>query len=39
MIRMLGGEVITRGPTRRAMADFLRWKVGLGEKPAAVLGD
>jgi DNA sulfur modification protein DndB len=30
---MQGSEVVTRGPTRKATADFLRWKIGLGQKP------
>ncbi|MGH3369595.1 MAG: DNA sulfur modification protein DndB [Nocardioidaceae bacterium] len=32
-ICMQGGEVITRSTTRKATADLLRWKIGLGEKP------
>lgn len=36
-ICMVGPEVVTRAPTRRATADYLRWKLGLGSKPAAVL--
>jgi DNA sulfur modification protein DndB len=36
-ICMAGTEVVTRAPTRRATADYLRWKLGLGEKPASVL--
>ncbi len=34
-ICMHGDEVITRSPTRRATADLLRWKLGLGSQPAA----
>ncbi|MGH8914974.1 MAG: DNA sulfur modification protein DndB [Acidimicrobiia bacterium] len=37
-ICMHGGEVITRGPTRKATGDLLRWKLGLGSKPEAVIG-
>jgi DNA sulfur modification protein DndB len=37
-ICMLGGDVITRVPTRKATADFLRWKIGLGEEPDPVVG-
>jgi DNA sulfur modification protein DndB len=36
-ICMQGTDVITRVTTRRAMADMLRWKVGLGDRPAAVV--
>jgi DNA sulfur modification protein DndB len=36
-ICMLGSEVITRQPTRLATAQFLKWKLGLGEKPKTVL--
>jgi len=34
---MVGQEVVTRAPTRRATADYLRWKLGLGERPDSVL--
>lgn len=34
---MLGNEVVTRVTTRRALADFLRWKIGFGKKPNPVL--
>jgi DNA sulfur modification protein DndB len=36
-ICMTGDEVVTRAPTRKATADYLRWKLGLGDKPANVL--
>lgn len=36
-ICMVGGDVITRVPTRKATADLLRWKLGLGEQPAQVM--
>ena len=36
-ICMQGPEVITRVPTRKATADFLRWKVGLGPQPTPVV--
>ncbi len=36
-ICMAGPEVITRQPTRKATADLLRWKMGLGAKPRVVL--
>jgi DNA sulfur modification protein DndB len=36
-ICMAGTEVVTRAPTRRATADYLRWKLDLGPKPASVL--
>jgi DNA sulfur modification protein DndB len=32
-ICMQGGEIITRSTTRKAAADLLRWKIGLGEEP------
>ena len=38
-ICMSGGEVITRVPTRKATADQLRFKLGLGPKPKQVLGE
>jgi DNA sulfur modification protein DndB len=31
-------EVVTRQPTRKATAELLRWKMGLGPEPAPVLG-
>jgi DNA sulfur modification protein DndB len=31
------GEVITRTPTRKATAGFLKWKLGIGPKPGEVL--
>jgi DNA sulfur modification protein DndB len=37
-ICMQGGNVITRGPTRKATGDLLRWKLGLGPRPEAVIG-
>lgn len=36
-ICMLNNDVITRVPTRKATADLLRWKIGLGAQPAAVV--
>jgi DNA sulfur modification protein DndB len=36
-ICMMGDEVITRQPTRKAMAEQLRWKLGLGPRPTPVL--
>ena len=36
-ICMLGDEVVTRQPTRKATADLLRWKMGLGPEPTRVL--
>lgn len=36
-ICMQGTEVITRTTTRKAMADYLRWKLGLGTRPHAVV--
>ncbi|HSH62098.1 MAG TPA: DNA sulfur modification protein DndB [Acidimicrobiales bacterium] len=36
-ICMTGNEVVTRAPTRRATADYLRWKLGLGDKPEKVI--
>lgn len=36
-ICMTGNEVVTRAPTRKATADYLRWKLELGEKPGKVL--
>lgn len=38
-ICMSGGEVITRAPTRKATADQLRFKLGLGPKPKQVLDE
>ena len=35
-ICMAGAEVITRQPTRKAAADLLRWKMGLGTRPTPV---
>jgi hypothetical protein len=32
-ICMQGGDVITRSTTRKATANLLRWKIGLGDKP------
>lgn len=37
-ICMIGTEVVTRGPARKATADLLRWKCGLGPKPRPALG-
>jgi DNA sulfur modification protein DndB len=34
---MIGPEVVTRGPARRATADLLHWKLDLGPKPKPVL--
>lgn len=34
---MVGQEVVTRSPTRKATADYLRWKLGLGDEPESVL--
>lgn len=36
-ICMLGFDVITRVPTRKATADLLRWKIGLGAEPTPVV--
>jgi hypothetical protein len=36
-ICMIGDEIVTRQPTRKAAADFLRWKMDLGEAPERVL--
>lgn len=36
-ICMLGTDVITRVPTRKATAELLRWKVGLGARPNRVV--
>lgn len=36
-ICMLNSDVITRVPTRKATADYLRWKIGLGNQPSAVV--
>jgi hypothetical protein len=33
-ICMQGSEVITRSTTRKATADLVKWKVGLGPRPA-----
>jgi DNA sulfur modification protein DndB len=32
-----GNEIVTRSTTRKATADFLRWKLGLGSEPNAVV--
>lgn len=37
-ICMVGAEVVTRGPARKATADLLHYKLGLGRKPTPVLG-
>lgn len=34
---MIGPDVVTRGPARKATADLLRWKLGIGTKPRPVL--
>jgi DNA sulfur modification protein DndB len=36
-ICMRGLDVITRVPTRKATADLLRWKIGLGAQPTPVV--
>jgi DNA sulfur modification protein DndB len=36
-ICMLNKDVITRVPTRKATADLLRWKIGLGSQPTNVV--
>lgn len=36
-ICMVGPDVVTRGPARKATADLLRWRAGLGPRPRAVL--
>ncbi len=36
-ICMSNGEVITRTPTRKATADQLKWKLGAGPQPKAVV--
>lgn len=36
-IAMQGGEVITRTTTRKATADYLRWKLGMGARPNPVV--
>lgn len=36
-VAMQGGEVITRTTTRKAAADQLRWKAGLGSRPHPVV--
>lgn len=36
-ICMIGKDVVTRVPTRKATADMLRWKAGLGPEPTSVL--
>ena len=39
-ICMLGTEIITRMPTRKATADYILWKIGLAEaKPVSVLAE
>lgn len=35
---MVGPEVVTRVTTRKALADYLRYKVGVGPKPRLPLG-
>lgn len=37
-ICMVGHEVVTRGPARKAASDYLHWKLKLGPRPAPVLG-
>lgn len=36
-ICMVGHEVVTRGPARKATADLLAWKLDLGPRPRTVL--
>ena len=37
-ICMTGTEIVTRAPTRRATAEFIKWKLGLvAERPSSVL--
>ncbi len=36
-ICMQGSEVVTRTTTRKATAEYLRWKLGLGKRPHAVV--
>jgi DNA sulfur modification protein DndB len=36
-ICMVGTEVVTRGPARKATADLLHWKLGMGKRPRPVL--
>ena len=39
-ICMIGNEVVTRVPTRRATANYIKWKLGLeAERPARVITD
>ena len=39
-ICMVGNEVVTRVPTRRATANYIKWKLGLeAERPAPVITD
>lgn len=39
-ICMIGNEVVTRVPTRRATANYIKWKLGLeAERPAPVITD
>ena len=39
-ICMAGNEVVTRAPTRRATANYIKWKLGLEtERPAPVITD
>jgi DNA sulfur modification protein DndB len=36
-ICMQGTELVTRTTTRKATADYLRWQLGLGSRPGAVV--
>ncbi len=36
-ICMQGNEVVTRSTTRKAAADYLRWKLGTGPRPATLV--
>lgn len=36
-ICLVGSEVVTRGPARKATADLIAWKLGLGKRPRTVL--
>lgn len=36
-ICMQGSELVTRTTTRKATADYLRWKLGLGNRPHSVV--
>ena len=39
-ICMIGNEVVTRVPTRRATANYIKWKLGLeAERPEPVIAD